>query len=216
MSRWWSWLRGESTAAGGEDPARWVVLDVETSGLDKTRDVLLAIGSVAVHGQRVVLADSFEVVLRQRTASERDNILVHGIGAEAQLNGVDAQQACDGFLRHVRDSTLVAFHASFDRTFLVRAMKAQHGCRLANTWLDLAELAPALHPEVKAKALDEWLAHFGIEVDQRHHAASDALATAMLFVRLLADVPEADRRPRALARRAAQAKWLVQEKGARV
>ncbi len=215
MGRWWSWLRGDAPA-GDEDPARWVVLDVETSGLDKSRDVLLAIGAVAVHGQRVVLADSFEVVLRQQTASARDNILVHGIGAQAQLNGVDARQACESFVRHVRDSTLVAFHASFDRSFLARAMKAQPGCRLANAWLDLAELAPALHPQVKAKALDEWLAHFGIEVEQRHHAASDALATAMLFVRLLADVPESDRHPRALARRAAQAKWLVQEKGTRV
>lgn len=216
MSRLWSWLRGRAPA-GDSGATRWVVLDVETSGLDKASDALLAIGAIAVHGDRVALEDSFEVVVRQQTASARDNILVHGIGADAQLNGVEADQACTDFARFCGDATLVAFHAAFDRAFLARAMKGRAGVRFDNPWLDLAELAPALYPEVKARALDDWLVHFGIDVDQRHHAASDAMATAMLFVRLLAAVPAAEHTPRALARRAAQAKWLVRDKnGARV
>lgn len=200
---------GRTRGAGAADAeGRWVVIDVETSGLDPARDVVLSIGAVAVHGAAIVVADSFELLVRPQAASPRQNILVHGIGEAAQLGGLDPQQACGRFLDYVGDAPLVAFHAEFDRAFLARAVRQHCGTRLGNPWLDLAELAPALHPQVRAKALDAWLEHFGIVVEQRHDACSDAFATAMLFVRLLAAVAPAQRTPAALARRARDARWL--------
>jgi DNA polymerase-3 subunit epsilon len=209
--RWLDRLLGR--AAPDEAPAqagqRWVVLDVETSGLDQASDRLMSIGAVAVHDRRIVVADSIELAIRQPSASTRQNILVHGIGAEAQLSGLDPKQACEVFLDYVGRSPLLAFHASFDRTFLMRAAKAFVGVPIGNAWIDLADLAPALHPGTGARALDDWLAHFDIPVDQRHNAAGDAFATAMLFLRLLGSVPPADRRPRQLQRIAAHARWLA-------
>jgi DNA polymerase-3 subunit epsilon len=194
------WLRG--LLGGGDSAAeraariaaqRWVVLDVETSGLDPERDVLLAIGAVAVRDGRIDVDDSFETVVRPPRTSERGNILIHGIGEGAQREGAEPAQACRAFLDWAGDAPLVAFHAAFDRGFLVRAVRAHLGGKLAATWLDLAGLAPALNPGVRAKALDDWLAHFALPVDQRHHASADAFATAMLFLRLLGQVPPGDR-----------------------
>lgn len=193
-----------ASVAGG----RWVVLDVETSGLDQASDNLLAVGAVAVQDGRVVIGDSLEMLVRPPRASSRENILVHGIGAQAQEGGLEPAQACRQLADYLGDAPLVAFHAAFDRAFLARSTKACLGRALRNEWLDLAELAPALHAGVKARALDDWLAHFAIPVDQRHHASSDALATAMLFLRLLAGVPSGQRTPRDLMRLAAQARWL--------
>jgi DNA polymerase-3 subunit epsilon len=187
---------------------RWVVLDVETTGLSVDEDCLLSIGAVSVHGDRVVLADSFEILVRTERPSERSNILVHGIGAEAQLAGVEPPAALEAFLEFVGTAPLVAYHATFDRGFLTRAARNWLGLKLGNTWLDLAELAPALLPEVKAKALDDWLVHFDIRVDQRHDAASDALATAMLLLRLRAIAPAAERDAASLIKLATAARWL--------
>ncbi len=209
--RWLARLLGRG-ASGAPPPAarlRWVVLDVETSGLDQDNDRLMSIGAVAVHGDRIVLADSLELTIRQPSASATHNILVHGIGAEAQLAGLDPGQACGRFLDYAGQAPLVAFHAAFDRGFLARAARAFLGVPIDNPWLDLAELAPALHPGTGARALDDWLAHFGIPVEARHSAAGDALATAMLFLKLLSAVPEAQRHPRALQKLAAQARWLA-------
>ena len=198
--------RDEAAAQAGQ---RWVVLDVETSGLDQASDRLMSIGAVAVHDRRIVVADSIELTIRQPSASTRQNILVHGIGAEAQLSGLDPKQACEVFLDYVGHSPLLAFHASFDRAFLMRAAKAFVGVPIGNAWIDLADLAPALHPGTGARGLDDWLAHFDIPVDQRHNAAGDAFATAMLFLRLLDSVSTADRRPGPLQRIAAHARWLA-------
>ena len=207
------WLRsilgGAARPAAGASATRWVVLDCETTGLDTERDTLLAIGAVAVTGARIVPADSFVQVLRPPQASGRDNILVHRIGRQAQQDGADPAQACDAFLEYAGDAVLVAFHAAFDRAFLERAVRGSLGRRLSARWLDLAALAPALHPGVRARALDEWLAHFGITMPagRRHEASADAFATAMLFLRLMSSVPPAERTPRGLLGLADAQRW---------
>ncbi len=209
--RWWRTLLGT-----GEPPEarlariaaqRWVVLDVETGGLDAERDPLLAIGAVAVRDGRIRVDDSLETVVRPPAPSDRANVLIHGIGQGAQREGVDPAAACREFLDWAGDAPLVAFHASFDRGFLVRAVRGALGARLDARWLDLAALAPALNPGVRAKALDEWLDHFGLSVDQRHHASADAFATAMLFLRLLAQVPPGERAVASLQRLARSERW---------
>ena len=186
-----SWLarllgRGE-TAAGAE---RWVVLDVETSGMNIASDALISIGAVAVVGGRVRPGDSLEYVVRQSQASSRENILVHGVGRAAQLSGVDPAQAVERFLDYVGRAPLIAFHAPFDRGFLARAIKTYVNTPFDNPWLDLAELAPAVDPKARLKSLDEWLGRYSIPVSARHSAAADAFATALLATRLL---PEAAR-----------------------
>jgi DNA polymerase-3 subunit epsilon len=170
---------------------RWVVVDVETSGMDVAADAVISVGGVAMHEDGHVLpADSIEIIVRQDAASSRENILVHGVGVHAQLNGVDPPTAVSMFLEFVRTAPIIAFHAPFDRAFLARVAKFYVNQPFDNPWLDLAELAPALFPRLGLKSLDEWLKRFGIPVSARHSAAADAFATALLASRLL---PEARR-----------------------
>lgn len=189
---------------------RWVVVDVETSGMDIAADELISIGGVAMHADGHVLpADSIELVVRQGRASSRENILVHGVGVEAQLNGVDPPTAIGMFMEYVSTAPILAFHAPFDRAFLARVIKFYVNQPFDNPWLDLAELAPALYPKLHLKSLDEWLERFGIPVASRHSAASDAFATALLAARLL---PEAKRQGAGsfgkMVRLARNARWL--------
>ena len=65
----------------------WLVVDVETTGLDVRRDRLLAIGAVLVEGSAIRFAQSFEVVIKQATASRTDNILIHRISGSEQIDG---------------------------------------------------------------------------------------------------------------------------------
>lgn len=212
--KWWPWHR--QPPAG---PGRWVVLDVESSGLDPLHDRLLAIAALGVRqvdGRLLAApADSFEVVLRQRDADaavpDRANILVHGIGLGAQRTGAEPAQALRAFLAFTDGAPLVAFHAGFDRILITRAMRSVLQHRLDAIWLDLADLAPALLPQLNAHALDDWLAHFGIRVAVRHQAAADTWATAELLQRLwpLALAQGCAARFDALARLAASRRWLA-------
>jgi len=64
---------------------RYVVVDVETSGLDTRADRMIAIGAVGVERGQLRVGDTFAAVLRQRRANDADNILIHQIGGEARL-----------------------------------------------------------------------------------------------------------------------------------
>jgi DNA polymerase-3 subunit epsilon len=199
-------LMGRST----DGHRRWVVVDVETSGMDVARDALISIGGVAMHEDGHVLpGDSIEIVVRQGQASTRENILVHGVGVAAQLNGVEPPAAVGMFLEFVSTAPILAFHAPFDRRFLARVIKFYVNQPFDNPWLDLAELAPALYPRLGLNSLDDWLGRFGIPLRARHSAAADAFATALLAARLL---PEARRQGAPtfgrMLRLAQNARWL--------
>lgn len=163
--------------------SRYVVLDVETSGLNLMEDRLLSIGAVAVVNGRVVFGDSYSVVLQQKAVSEHSNILLHGISGNAQRDGVPPEQALLDFLTFLGNAPLVAFHVTFDETMIRRALRDHLGLNFKHPWLDLAYLMPALNPALtnRNRSLDDWIRVFGISIDARHNAWADALATAQLF-----------------------------------
>lgn len=160
---------------------RYVVVDTETTGLDVRRDRVIAIGAAAVAGLRLPLSECFEVVLRQDRASATSNILIHGIGGQAQLGGVDPRGGMVDFLDFLGKAPLVAFRAEFDAAMLERAARALLGVALDRPWIDLAFLLPALFPGRECRTLEDWLADFAVPAGERHHAVADALATAQLL-----------------------------------
>lgn len=212
---WRAWF-GRARAAPRAPTERWVTLDVETSGLDVRRDRLLAIAAIGLQvdwpRQRldVRLGDSFEVVLRQEEASSRDNILLHGIGVHSQRNGIEPVAALEAFEAYVARAPLLAFHSAFDEALIGRHLKLHLGRRLPNPWVDIEHLCAATHPQVRARSLDEWMAHFGIVCPQRHQAAADTLAECELLQRVWPRVAAECRDWRSVQRLAAQRRWLPQ------
>ena len=162
--------------------ARWVAIDCETSGLDPARDRLLSVGAVAVSAARIELSSAFHSLLKQDAASPASNILIHGIGGDAQRAGRPPDRVIQDLAQYVGDDIPVGFHTPFDEEVLRR-----HGFKARQPWVDLAALAPVLFPGRKAKALDEWLAQFGIPAHQRHDALGDAFSTAQLLLVALAE-----------------------------
>jgi len=161
--------------------SRYVTVDVETTGLDMRRDRVLSIGAVAVERGTIDLAHCFEVVLRQPESSSRDNILVHRIGGQRQLAGQDPAESLLRFLEYVGHCPLVAFRAEFDQSMIDRALDETLGTISQSSWLDLAELLPALYPSNENKTMDDWLAMMNIRMLARHDALADALATAQML-----------------------------------
>lgn len=207
LARWW----GRKRLA---DESRWLVLDVETSGLDPARDRLLAIAAIGVQVDwerrrlAIRLADSFEVVLRHATPSPRDNILLHGIGVQRQREGMPADEALAAFALHAGGAPLLAFHAAFDEALIARHARGLPGGAPRNRWLDIEHLCAVAFPQVRARSLDEWLAHFGIRCAARHQAAADTLAECELLLRIWPRIAAECSDWRSVERLAASHRWL--------
>ena len=213
---WTGWFQQRLGRLSAVDEARWVVLDVETSGLDPQRDQLLAIAAIAIHvdwhGQRLSITpgDSFEVVLRQASVlSVKDNILLHGIGLQRQREGVPPAEGLRAFAAFIGPSPLLAFHAPFDQAMIGRHARAHLGADLANPWVDIEQLCAVTHEKVRARALDEWLAHFGIVCTQRHQAAADTLAECELLQRIWPQITAQCGSWQDVEKLAAQQRWIA-------
>ena len=166
---------------------RMVVLDLETSGLDMRRDIVLSIGAVVIESGAINLGDQFESTLLRHAQKVSESVLIHGIAPSELEAGEDPAEALLDFMEFVGDSPILAFHASFDQRMLTRALKQTLGYKLRHPFFDVAELAPMLCPDNRPRqnGLDDWCTHFGLHVLQRHHASADALATAELALILM-------------------------------
>jgi DNA polymerase-3 subunit epsilon len=209
-------LDGLRSLFKGKQPEvrRWIVLDVETTGLNPHSDRLLAIAAVALDVSpnferiSIVIGDSYEAVLKQDLPSSKDNILVHHIGAQAQADGRLPPEVLEEFRVWLGQSPLLAFHSAFDEAMLGRAYALAGLKPLQNEWLDIEPLAKITGVNPSLRALDDWLRHFGIECALRHQAAADTFATAELLMRLWPYLKREASSWSSLRGLARQAKWI--------
>lgn len=162
--------------------SRMIVLDLETTGLNQSKDEVIAIGAVAIHHNAIDLADQFDLVLRRPELDISETVLIHGIGPEALTQGHETEDALLHLLEWMDGDPVLAYHSAFDQGFLEKALRKTLGYNKSHTWFDVADLMPALFPEANPNGhgLDDWADYFGLEVSARHQAAADALATAEL------------------------------------
>jgi DNA polymerase-3 subunit epsilon len=161
---------------------RWVVVDLETTGLNLTKDVVLSIGAVVIEDGAIDFSQQFERTLQRTEHKLSPSVLIHGLAPSAIAAGSDPVEALLDFMEFVGDTPLLAFHAPFDQHMLGRALKDSLGYRLQHPFLDVADMAPLLCPRahIRQAGLDQWIDYFKLQVGERHHASADALATAEL------------------------------------
>jgi DNA polymerase-3 subunit epsilon len=181
----WPW---QATRLGGADDAtRWVVLDVETTGLDTTADHVLSVAAIGVHRTRglshldIHLGDHFEAQLRPPRLSGDANVLVHGLGRGSQRAAELPEVALAALTRFLAGAPILGFHVGFDQAMLERAWRLAGLATPETRWMDVAALCALAWPQRQAKNLDEWLQAAGLCPLARHEAAADTLATAELL-----------------------------------
>jgi DNA polymerase III epsilon subunit-like protein len=166
--------------------ARFIALDLETTGLDHRRD---AIVQVALVGIEMLAIDDRPLLCTHvdpRRPIPPGATRVHGI-ADSDVRGAPA---IDALLPEIsaawHDAVVVGHHVRFDLAMLdAAARRAGHTLRRP-PFLDTWALTAALEPRLAHLDLADMARRFGIDAGAfvRHDALSDARLAAHLFVRL--------------------------------
>jgi DNA polymerase-3 subunit epsilon len=182
------------------DPGRpaldydYVVLDLETTGLDPARDRVVSVGAMRISGGRVRLGDRFAELINPGRDISEQSIKIHGITPDMLRGARNALEVFDEFLAWLGRDIVVAHSAGFDMHFVQRTMRAAHGFALQNLVLDTVRMCQGLllpsdpygvNGRNKVCTLDALATRFGLPQPERHTALGDALTTAMVFQRLL-------------------------------
>jgi len=80
----------------------------------------------------------------------------------------------------------VAHNVGFDWRFVSHELRRARGVGIAGPRVCTVRLARRLLPGLKYRSLDSLATYFGIEIEQRHRAGPDALATGRVLQRLVA------------------------------
>ena len=167
----------------------FVVMDVEATGAKLLPCRIIEIGAYRVSDGNIVA--EFETLLNPGTPIPPFIAALTGISDEMVSGAPVFADIADDWLDFVGDSVLVAHNAPFDLRVLDQEIgRAFPGQRMRNTSLCTITLARHLIPDLGRYRLDSVAGHFGIEINPRHRAASDALATAKILIRLLDTLDE--------------------------
>jgi DNA polymerase III epsilon subunit family exonuclease len=87
-------------------------------------------------------------------------------------------------------NVFVAHNATFDWNFVSDEVRKATGARLVGHRLCTVRLARQLLPHLQRRSLDFVANHYGVEIEGRHRAGGDAMATARCLIHLLDEAAE--------------------------
>src|SRR5690606_13716777 len=166
----------------------YLVLDLETDGLDLKKNRILSIGAVRVEHQQLQYHSSFYRVLRHGGRIKGDSLLIHGLMPSELAKGEVTTAALARLCQLGKDHIWIGFHAGFDAQLLHNAFRDEFHWRARPNIVNIAEFLPMLVHEVadNENTLEYWIEYFSLDATGRHNALGDASVTAELLLIILA------------------------------
>jgi len=171
-------------SAGSLLDVSFAVVDVETTGTSPVAgDRITEIAIAQVRGGEVVDVYA-QLVNPQRPIPPYITQLTR-ISWEMVRDQPTFREIAPTVVDRLAGQVFTAHNASFDWRFVGEELDRGIGHLLAGPKLCTVRLARALLPDLPRKSLDHVTRYFGIEIEARHRAEGDAVATAQALVRML-------------------------------
>lgn len=157
----------------------FVALDLETTGLDSSRDAIIEIGAVRFSGDTVL--DRFATFVHPQRPIPLRVQQITAITDRDVANSPTIDTIAPELLAFVDGSVhaVVAHNAPFDLGFLQRA-----GIHFHRPALDTHELSSIVLPGMSSYSLGELCRQLNITLPHAHRALDDAEAAARLFMHI--------------------------------
>lgn len=164
---------------------RFVVFDMETSGLDYKEDLILSIGAVGILDNALQIGDFMQVYLKHEKFNTQSVALLGILKQENHEKYVEAE-AIIRFLNFIKDATLVSHNVNLDIELINQALKRLDLGKLKNPVMDTNILFQKLkgYPENQNTSLDEICDALKVRKSEKYTAAGNAYTIAILFLKL--------------------------------
>lgn len=160
---------------------KYIVLDLEMTGLSAKTDHIIEIGAVKIKDNQIV--DTFSCLVNPKCKIPTRVVELTGITDEMVSEGMDKDEAISQLLSFIEGYILVGQNINFDYSFL-KQWAVNHKRPLEAKACDTLKLARVLLPAEQPKKLEALCAYFGIERTREHRALDDAIETWKIYEEL--------------------------------
>jgi DNA polymerase-3 subunit epsilon len=166
----------------------FLAIDLETTGLDVKRDLILSVGYVTLHGNRVDLGSARHRVIRIDRSIPEASAVIHQITDDQSARGLELEDVMAELLASLAGKVMIAHHATIECGFLGNACRRLWHAGLPARVVDTQVLArrtferrqiPVKGSDLRLHALGD---RYNLPRYGAHNALSDSLAAAELFL----------------------------------
>jgi DNA polymerase-3 subunit epsilon len=187
-----------------EHPDEVVSFDTETTGLDRQRSEIISLAAIRIRGGRLLTSQRLDLVVRPSGAIDHAAIAVHGLRPMDVENGLPIREAIDRFLYFIGPRPLVGYYLEFDVAMVNRVVRPWLGVSLPNRCIEVSALyydrvmlertsVDAMYTGTIDLSFGHILDDLGLPSLPAHDAFNDALLAGLMYVKLTAGAPGANR-----------------------
>jgi DNA polymerase-3 subunit epsilon len=168
--------------------AEFLAIDLETTGLDPARDVIVSVGWVPVIGGAVDLAGAAHHLVAADRSMPEESAVLHGILDDHLHDAPPLDEVLPLLFEALTGRLPIAHHAPVEVGFLGAACRRLYGCPLVVPFVDTLKLERRAFARAQTPAADGAF-RLGAARERRglpryrgHDALADALGCAELFL----------------------------------
>ncbi len=162
-------------------PERFVVFDLETTGLDAARHEIIEVGAIKVNRDSA-RHDGFQCLVKPKKRISKRITQINGISQQmVNDEGEPLDAVLKDFVEFIEDLPLVSFNAEFDMGFL-RAAASRHGITFRNHVSCALELARQAWPGRESYKLCDLARDGKLPSEGAHRALEDCKRTIFVYM----------------------------------
>nr|WP_224400051.1 exonuclease domain-containing protein [Corynebacterium poyangense] len=166
-----------------------LAVDVETTGLNPKKDVMVSIGWVPINGRTIDLSQAAELIIQGAPGfSVGSSATIHYFTDEQLASGVSLDKAMDELLTALAGRVLLAHFSHIEQQFLARACQKVYRASFQPPVVDTFALERrrmermGTYPRGEDLRLPRVRERYGLPRYPNHSALHDALACAELYL----------------------------------
>lgn len=154
-------------------PDKYVVVDIETTGLDPQSNEIIEIS--ALKYEQNVLIDSYHTLVHPNESISAFITGLTGITNEMVKNAPDISECIHDFYSFVKNEVIVGYNINFDLNFLYDNLKVCTNEILSNNYLDVLLLTRRVYPSLSSHRQTAVAEYLGINIQGSHRAEKDCM-----------------------------------------
>ncbi len=166
----------------------YVIVDIETTGLNPAADEIIEIGAIKVENKEI--KDVFNKLVKPERPVPPNITDLTGISQDILVSELPIKPVISKFVSFIGNSIVVAHNADFDTSFLKNNIKKWLNKDIDNFIVCTLMISRDILPNLENHKLHTIGRYFGLETANRHRAIGDSELTYQIWMRFLEKLKE--------------------------